>query len=310
MPQKPPAGKTPFHWRRMVPLAGSLLLLAVVLWQISPGDVFRAFGRLNWSVLGPATVLLIVSLYLWDSFCLWWLFSRGEKPLSYRKVLRARGTSYLFTVINYGLGHGMLAWLLARYRGETFLSTAVRCVMITYVDLAVLFGLGLIGGTLSADPRTDGVAWFCTAALLLLVSFTAVVRLLPRRLVERILETRWGQALHSPDWRWGNLVPLALLRTVYACHGIVYVAVCLAASGFALDYRVVLSVIPIIVLLDAVPISISGLGTREAALLVLLRPDDPSLLLAFSLVWWACGMGGRALIGLFHVGSSTLWRMG
>ena len=310
MPEEEPAETSARHWRKAIPLLGSLLLLALVLWQISPGEVLEAFGRLNWAVLVPATVLLIASLYLWDSLCLWWLFSRSDAPLPYRRVLRARGTSYLFTVINYGLGHGMLAWLLARYRSKTFVSTAILCVMVTYVDMGVLFGLGLTGGTLSSDPRTEGVAWFCTAALLLWVSFTAVVRLLPRRLTERILETRWGQAMHSPDWRWGTLVPLAAMRTFYACHGVVYVAVCLAASGFALDFRVVLSVIPIIVLLDAVPISISGLGTREAALLLLLRPEDPSLLLAFSLVWWACGMGGRALIGLMIVGTSTLRHLG
>ena len=300
--------KPPRLWRRMIPLLGSALLLAAVLWQISPAEVFRAFGRLNWSVLAPTTVLLVLALYLWDSLCLWWLFGRRDGAISYRLVLRARGTSYLFTVINYGLGHGMLAWLLARYREKPFLATAIRCVMITYVDLAVLLTLGMLGGSLSTDPRTDGIAWFCGVGLLLLISFTVTMRVLPQRTAEKIIASRWGQALHSPDWRWRNLIPLALLRTIYASLGLLYVAICLTASGFAFEPIVVLSVIPIVVLVDALPISVSGLGTREAALLLLLRPEEPSLLLAFSLVWWACIVSGRALIGLANVWLPTLMR--
>lgn len=303
-------GESHSHWRRWLPLGFSLLLLTALFWQVSPREVFHAFGRLNWAVLVPATVLLVIALYLWDSLCLWWLFSSHGEPVSYRAILRARGTSYLFAVINYGLGYGMLAWLLARHRGKTFLSTAARCVVVTYVDLCVLMALGIVGGLLSTAPNTNGIAWACGIGLLAFVSVALAVRLLPPSWTQRLLDTRLGQTLHSPDWSWSNLLPLAVLRAFYAGFGILYVAICLAASGFDLGYMVVMSVIPIVVLVDALPISFSGLGSREAVLLVLLNPADPQLLIAFSLVWWACEMGGRALIGLGVVWSTTSFRLG
>ena len=42
------------------------------------------------------------------------------------------------------------------------------------------------------------------------------------------------------------------------------------------------------------------LGTREAALLSLIRVADPGALLAFSLIWSAVLITGRLLIGLGH----------
>jgi len=86
-----------------------------------------------------------------------------------------------------------------------------------------------------------------------------------------------------------------------------------AGAGLAICYipaslQVVCSVIPLVLLADGLPISVSGLGTRETALLYLLNPDQPERLLAFSLMWSAGLLVGRIGIGLAYwwISSDTL----
>jgi hypothetical protein len=290
------------HWKRGLPVVGSLALAAMVIWRVSPGDLYQALASLNWALLAPMSLALVAALYLWDSMCLWWLFKQPRAPLSYRATLRARGVSYLFTILNYGVGQGVLAWFLAKKQERGFLASATRCVMVTYADLCVLLTLGLIGGALGEGPRLRGVLFFCGLALSALAALSAAVYLLPGRWVQNVRQTRWGAALRSSAWRWRDLLPLGAMRLAYVGLGLIYITLALAVCGVALDPWVLIGVVPLVVLVDGLPISVGSLGTREAALLLLLDPfllkaDEP-VLVAFSIVWSTCGLSGRALIGL------------
>jgi hypothetical protein len=83
-----------------------------------------------------------------------------------------------------------------------------------------------------------------------------------------------------------------------------YAATALAIEGFRIDRAVVLSTVPLVIIADGLP-SVSGLGTRETALVLLLKPPEPEVLVAVSLVWSSGMLVGRLLIGIFH-----LWRPG
>lgn len=290
------------HWKRWVPLVGSIGLVLLVMLRVSPSELAAALAELNWSMLAPLSVALVAALYLWDTLCFWWLFKQPDDALSYPEMLRARGTSYLFTILNYGAGQGLLAWLLAKRKDQGFLSSAARCVMVTYADLCVLLLLGLIGGSLSDDPRVRGITIFCAVALTTVVGFTLTIFLLPARWVAVLARTRWGAALQSSAWRWKDLLPLGAMRLIYTSFGLVYVTAALAVCGIPLHATVVVSIVPLVALVDGLPISVGGFGTREATLLILLDPflvpPDMPTLVAFSIVWSSFGVGGRALIGL------------
>jgi hypothetical protein len=277
-------------------------LASLVIWRVSPGDLYQALASLNWVLLAPMSLALVAARYLWDSLCLWWLFKRPDQPLGYRATLRARGVSYLFTIVNYGVGQGFLAWFLAKKQQRGFVASATRCAMITYADLCVLLTLGLLGGALGADPRMRGTLLFCGLALAGLAALSATVYLLPGRRLRSVRQTRWGAALRSAAWRWRDLPTLGAMRLAYVGLGLIYITLALAVCGVALDPWVIVGVVPLVVLVDGLPISVGSLGTREAALLLLLDPfllkaDEP-VLVAFSIVWSTCGLSGRALIGL------------
>ena len=96
--------------------------------------------------------MLLLAAYFWDAVSLLVLFRDSQRPLSYVAVLRARGQSYVFSVVNFGLGQGRLAWLIARAQDQSLLVTVARCLMLIYVDLYVLLTLALGGALLSDHP--------------------------------------------------------------------------------------------------------------------------------------------------------------
>jgi hypothetical protein len=271
-------------------------LIAYLLWTITPGKLAHQIAQLHWQPIVTATVLLIFILYLWDTLCVAWLFRAESAPLHYFETLHARGSSYLLSALNYDLGQGVLVWKMARARGISLLAALGLGLLLAYHDLLVLLGLGWIGASLNSDARA--VLWqtFCVCGLLGLLVLAIAAWLLPGCWRVRLLQTRWGSWIGS--WTWRRSMMLLFLRSVYYSFFLLYAAVGLAFCLIPISLKTVCSVVPLVLLVDGLPISISGLGTRETTLLYLLDPDQPATLLAFSLIWSSGLMLGRLAIGL------------
>src|SRR5262249_19827395 len=140
--------------------------------------------------------------------------------------------------------------------------------------------------------------WSCCLALLVVVALGVLVGRFPSRWQERWLPERLR--VHLDWWTWRHSICLGLLRAGYFALILVYAAVGLRLSGIDLSLQGLCSVVPIALLADGLPISVSGLGTREATLLYLVSPDESErpVLLAFSLLWSVGLVLGRASIGV------------
>jgi hypothetical protein len=280
-PRRPPA------WRVWIPLAGSIGLISWLIWIVSPHKLLAALQQLQWPVVVGLTLVLVIAVCLWDSLCLKWLFSTGDQHLTYRAVVRARGTSYLFAIINYSFGQALLAWLLAEAKRITFLAAVGRCALIACADIWVLLSLGLVGSLLSSDPRVTGITRFCLVGLLLMIAISLAGRFLPAEWLERARRSRHGKLLAWPRWQWRHVVRLCAFRYGHIGLGVTYLSLALPLGGMEIAPIVVISVLPMVALVEGLPVSVAGIGSREAALLFFLQPDEPAQLLAFCLVWSA-----------------------
>jgi hypothetical protein len=287
--------------KRSLPLLGSATLLAWVLSRVSLPDLISAFGQFNWPLLIPLTLALVVFTFLWDSLCLKRLFSTGAEPIEYRLVAHARGLSYLFAIVNFSFGQGLLAFILSRARQITFAASAGRCVVMAYVDVLTLLSVGLIGASFSSDPRIRHVPLIAGTALAGLLSLVAVLKIFPTRTITRWRKTPLGDTAYLLDWSWRQLLQLSGMRLIYFSGSIIYLWTALGIAGFAIGPLVAISVLPIIAMLEGLPLSVGGLGTRETALVLLLDPPRPELLVAFCLVWSGSFISGRMLIGLISL---------
>jgi hypothetical protein len=220
--------------------------------------------------------------------------------MSYAEMLRVRGLSYLAGVVNYEAGQAMVAWRVARRQQTSVLSALSRMVLLAYHDLVVLFALAAVGATMSDAQQAAKLRPFCWTGLAILLALGCVVTLPPSRWKERFRTSRWGAWLE--DWSWRRSARLAGVRVVYFLIFVIYAATALRLGGIPLDFLSTLGTIPLVLLADALP-SASGLGTRDAALQLLISTDRPSVLLAVSLTW-SLGL----LLGRLSIGLVNLWR--
>ena len=124
------------RWRRFLPLLISLGLVGWLATRVSPLAVIRAAAALEWQLLVPMTAALVAALYLWDAFCQPLVFSRSDKAaLSYSRMLRLRGESYLLGAFNQGLGQGLLAWNVARLQRTSLATTLSRSAVLLWHGL-------------------------------------------------------------------------------------------------------------------------------------------------------------------------------
>jgi hypothetical protein len=287
---------------RMIPLALlSAALVAGLIWWISPEQLVRVAMHLPWIELTLATGGVLFALYAWDALCLKWLFSKPGQPVPWSVALYARATSYLFTAVNYEVGQGVVAWRMSQAQGIPLVSALGRILLQAFHDVGVLLFLGLAGGLASGDHRGRVIAQTCAIGLAVMAATIVIGKLLPAAWRDRLKHTRWGAWLD--DWTWHDSVHLCGLRLFYYGITLLYAAVGLELCGIRMDTHEIFGVIPLVVLAASLP-SISGLGTRDVALVSLLhlQGDQRAVAMDFGLFWSFGLMVGRAAIGL-----AALW---
>jgi hypothetical protein len=291
--------------RRMLPLMISVGLLAWLVWWISPQAIGRAAATLRWKPLLAATSVMVLALYFWDAACLPVVYRVDGRRWGYWRSLHLRGLSYLAGAVNYELGQAVLAWAAGRMQQTSVVRMLARTVVLAYHDVLVLLSLGLLGAALSDDPRVASIrpyiAWSLGGACVLgLILWILPAGVRARLGTQRVVSLFDGWSLH----RSFQLLPL---RLVYFGILLVYATVALEICQVSVDGHVVLSTVPLVMLADGLP-SVSGLGTRDATMQLLLKPPRPEMLLAMSLFWSTGMVVGRLVIGLAHLWGDQLWR--
>jgi hypothetical protein len=288
--------------KSVLPLAVSAVLLAGVMWRVSPASLVEKAALLDWHLLAPATVVMVVALYLWDALCLRVVYQIGSGRITYGQSLHLRGLSYLGGALNYELGQGVLAWAMARLQNTRLVTMLARSVLLAYHDIFVLLLGGGMGTLFSGDPRAARFRPYIAAGLLVAVAIGAIIWLLPEKLRARF---RSGdQPSFLEGWSLARTGRLLFLRVVYFSILVVYGLIAIRICRLPVETNVVLTAVPIVLLADGLP-SFAGLGTREAALLFLLRPptrDDEAQLVTMSLLW-STGM----ILIRFVIASAHLW---
>jgi Lysylphosphatidylglycerol synthase TM region len=287
-----------FRW--VFPILISAGLVAWLVQRISLPDLAEAARSLNWAALTALTGLFVLAVYLWDVVCIRWLYSLPRCELSFGGAAEARAYSYLWSALSYEAGQAVLAWRLAGVQKTSLVSSLSRCVLLAMHDLALLLALAFIGTLIDSRSSRPYRALLLTVLAGVLASLVMIIllwKILPPGPRQRMISTRWGNWLAW--WQLRHSVVLFLLRLVYFGIQVIYAAVGLRVSGISRAFSMFCGVVPLVLLADAVP-SVSGLGTRHAALdsLLELSPKEHSLVFHFSSLWSAGLILGRAGIGL------------
>jgi hypothetical protein len=288
--------------RRLAAGAMTLALLAVVVWRTPVERIAAALRDADYGWFLALMVPNTIFYFCWDTFVLQRAISWFHGEVPYRDLLPVRASSYVVGFFNTNAGRGALAAYLWRRLGVSLLElsgTVLFLVITEYIQLVAWAMLGVFGFrseiTWRLVPIAAGVAilWF---------GFFAYTRLpvAPNR--------SWSWLFAPRDWRilktftqagivaYANIVALRAPMFMVSLGAHYYAA---HAFGIRIPFGQLLTFLPVVFMVAALPVTVAHLGTTQAAWLFFFgQYASAPRLLAFSLVAHLTFTVTRALIGL------------
>ncbi len=298
--------------RRVVPWLVAICILAVLLRRAGAASLRDAVGNADLVLLLGATALCTLGMFALDVLALSRVVSWFNCPTAMREIAPVKAAAYLINILNYNAGSGAIALWLARHKRVPFLEAASAVLFINVVDALVLVAFMAVGLPVLRPPMRAGVAMVIGIAVLaftgnLLYWRAGVDFLVLRRLREWPIFKSFRQA------RIAHYARLAAIRVPFDLLFIANHWAGLRAFGVAAPPLMVLAYVPVISFISIVPITVSGLGTVQAAVVVLFKPyGSEAQLLAFSLAVSLALNGARAVLGVpvFRRVSEDIFRGG
>jgi hypothetical protein len=300
-------GRAPTPTRtRVVNLAAAALatlaIFALILRRVPLAALSSALHEADYGLFLALMIPNTLFYLTWDTLVLTIVIRWFHGAVPYRDLLPVRAASYVVGFFNTNLGRGALAAYLCRRLRAPFLelgSTVIFLVLTEYTQLVLWALLGLIAF------RTD-----VTTSLLVVAGAVAVFWVLfflyTRLHVTPTGALRW---LFAPrDWSilrtfrmatLGRYVAIVIVRApmflvslclhYYAAH----------AFGIYIPFSQMLTFLPVIFMLAALPVTVAHLGTTQAAWILFFNQYAAApRLLAFSLAAHLIFASTRALLGV------------
>lgn len=269
--------------RRVLPFLGTAVLLGYLLHSTDLAAFGRAMRMVRLDAYFATIATATVLIWLYDSACLVWLvrttLGHRGRPVggTLRELAPIKASSYILNILSYHAATLGMAWLVSRRKGVSFLEAAGALVLLSYIDLVAVAGL-VAGGMLLApealDLRVDLVSWLkvvvgaiFAVALLCMLLLQSDLKLPLLATVRSLPFVRPLCAL-SP---WAMLLGVGL--RIGLLLGYTASAVLLMRSfGMEPSWGRALIAQPILTVVGAIPVSVSGIGTTQVLMRSLYAP--------------------------------------
>jgi len=279
--------------------AGTIAVLAYLFRTIQLSKVIEAMHTAYWWAV-PANALLVLLVYLADSYAIVKTFGWFVAPLTYGEVLVVRGATYLLALVNYTIGQGAIVYFVNRSRGVPIMRGTAAVLLVMGINVLMLLVLASVGLFVVSDvaPVLRTVVFIAYAGLAL---YIALVALRPSWLARRPIFDVLLSAGFVGHLR-AMLVRLPHITTLLALSWF-----SLAAFGVVIPVAKAILCLPIVYFVTVLPISFQGLGTSQAMLIHFFAAYAPgesndvrwATVFAASLLSQAVAFVLQASIGLF-----------
>jgi uncharacterized membrane protein YbhN (UPF0104 family) len=274
--------------RRILSIVLTVAVFALLMRRVPAAALAAALRDANLPLFLALMVPNTLFYFAWDTLVLTVVIRWFHGEVRYRDLLPVRAASYVVGFFNTNLGRGAMAAYLARTLRTPFLelgSTVLFLVLTEYTQLVIWGLLGLAG--VGAD-----VSRSLLAVAAGVVVFWAVVRWL-------LAPRDWSLArtfrLATPS-RYAQIVllraPMFLVSLVVHYFGA-------HAFGIHIPFLQMLTFLPVIFMIAALPVTVGHLGTTQAAWIFFFGSYAAApLLLAFSLAAHLVFTTTRAIAGV------------
>jgi hypothetical protein len=226
--------------------------------------------------------------FAWDTLVLAVAVRWFHGALPYRELLPVRATSYVVGFFNTNLGRGAMAAYLSRRLHAPFLElggTVLFLVLTEYTQLVLWAMLGVFGWRAEVS-----------ASLLAVAAAVAVLWLVVRWL---LAPRDWSIARTFRLATPGRYAAIVLLRAPMFFVSLVLHYYAAHAFGIHIPFGQMLTFLPVIFMVAALPVTVAHLGSTQAAWIFFFSQYAPiPQLLAFSLAAHLVFTFTRAMLGV------------
>jgi hypothetical protein len=287
---------------KLWPWLVALAILALLITRIPRQALLDALAAGPWISLGVYTFLQWLIVLAADAYATSVSLRITGFRQKFSRILLARGSTYILGILNYAMGQGALGVYLQR-SGVTAIRAAGNMLFLMIVNLGVLLVIASFGFVAGGSPKTSYVnlAPLFYGLWLGMLLYLAAIGLQPRSVQKYQLLAPSFQAGLRGHVRAGAARLPHMLFLVFAYWG------ALRLWGIPVPLSQGVAMVPVVLLINAVPITPLGLGTTQAAMVLLFSPyvplHDPAVqtavVLAFSLLYYFFGILAQALLGLW-----------
>lgn len=290
----------------ILPFVGLVVVATVLVLVVDPVSVVRSLLDVRLDALAVA-LALVVALPFVAGAKLWVLLHGAGLGVSYGRSISAVLAGLSLNAVVPGRG-GDLAKAALLVEGDRGLARLVGVVLVErLLDVLVLGALASVA-SLAASARPGLLLGLgaCAAAL----GAFGVLSLGPRAPILQTQAARLSEAvrvLAGRPLRFASGGGFALLGWL---GNIAIMGCCFWAVGARLAPWALVSSTPIAILAGTVPITVSGIGTRDGAMVLLLGSQvDQADIVAATLLYTVLLFGVLPLVGLLALGRETLQRV-
>jgi hypothetical protein len=288
--------------RRALPIALTVALLALIGRRIPMDRLVSALQDANYPAFLAVMIPNTVIYFCWDTLILRTVLRWFHGDVPYRDLLPVRAASYVVGFFNTNAGRGALAAYLWRRLDAPFLElsgTVMFLVLTEYTQLVLWAMLGVFGFRTDVTAGLLAIAAGVAACWLIFFGYTRL-RITPVRALHWLFAPREWLVLRTfrraTAVRYAQVVLLRAPMFLVSLGAHYYGA---HAFGIDIPFAQMLTFLPVIFMVAALPVTVAHLGTTQAAWLLFFgRFASAPRLLAFSLVAHLTFAATRALLGL------------
>lgn len=293
-----------------MPLVGTVTILYLILARVPYGRLVTVLHEADYALFLTCMVANGIIYVAWDTLVLTVALRWFHGPVRYAEVLPVRAASYIVALFNTNAARASLAVFVSRILREPLLpigSTVIFLLLTEYTHLALWATLGIVGFGSDATrpllwvPPVVAAFWLMFFAYARAGRASAPGRGAARSGISGWVLAPWRSALLNtfriaPARRYGQMI--ALRAPVF------FVSLCLhyfaaPAFGFSIPFGELVTFLPVVFMVAALPITVARLGTTQAAWVLLFgHAAAPERLLAFSVAAHLTFALTRALAGI------------
>lgn len=256
------------HLRTLVTAFFAIAALGYCWTQIDWRTFLQALGTIDYVQFGLFMVVFVVAMLACDAFAMTAIFRQTIGKTKFRDIFTLRGASYLPSILNYHLGQAMFTWFLSR----THKAPVWRVAGATLLSYGSTLGALVVASTASFALRPAAFPWL--GPVLAFAAVAGGLYLLMLHVGGDFAARFESSKVLLEAGLWGH-VRAILVRLPHTAVLVVGSWVPFQFFGVHVPVIDALALMPIILLVGALPLTPQGLGTREVVAIELLGSYAP-----------------------------------